>query len=197
MLVVTEPVRKQGRIRKWRKLIFLCLPPFVKQPNSLTLVLKGNMVKGRKEKREGRKRKYSWKVVNKQPGGEWWLTVALGEEILQNPPEKGLSEHRPGGWAPGSQQVQDETFGCVWFGHHCFLQCWISVKSNASRMELVRCHTGNSAPRCKSASQLKKNYWCNWNPMSNWKWKPPFCGRWKRKHTPKWFFSPGNKDGLI
>lgn len=131
----------------------------------------------------GWRREKEKKVQLESGKQEWWLTVALSEEILQNPPEKGLSEHRTGGWGPGSQHVQDKTFRCLWF--LCSTKCLNSVKANASRMELVHCHAGNSAPRCKSASQLKKNYWCNWNPMSNWKWKPPFCGRWKRKHTPK------------
>lgn len=67
---VGKEVRQKYRARM--KSIFLpaCLPAFVKQANSLPLVLDGNVVKGSKEKREGRKRSWSEKEENQLEGGK-------------------------------------------------------------------------------------------------------------------------------
>lgn len=67
---VGKEVRQKYRARM--KSIFLpaCLPPFVEQVNSLPLVLDGNVVKGSKEKREGRKRSCSEKEENQLEGGK-------------------------------------------------------------------------------------------------------------------------------
>ena len=45
-----------------------CFTPFVMQPNSLSLVLDGCMVKSRK--REERKQRYCWKAESQLGGGE-------------------------------------------------------------------------------------------------------------------------------